>query len=102
MEKKKQSVFGFADDRADDSCVCCGKYVPEGRQVCLDCEKKALQRDKSETLLIGFDSSNGEDVSALSVTRWSGGKMVYIKTLLGKEAEDMYDQLTSFGHCVKL
>ena len=22
----------------DDKCVCCGEYVPEGRQVCLKCE----------------------------------------------------------------
>ena len=65
-------------------------------------EKIEKPRDKSETLLVGYDSSNGVDVSALSVTRWSGGKMIHIKTLLGKEAEDMYDQLTSFGHCVKL
>lgn len=20
-----------------DSCICCGKYVPEGRQVCHEC-----------------------------------------------------------------
>lgn len=23
----------------DDSCVCCGEYVPEGRQVCRSCEE---------------------------------------------------------------
>lgn len=23
-----------------DSCVCCGAYVPEGRQVCIVCEMK--------------------------------------------------------------
>ena len=22
-----------------DTCVCCGKYVPEGRQVCKECEE---------------------------------------------------------------
>ena len=26
---------------SDDTCVCCGAYVPEGRQVCLDCEREA-------------------------------------------------------------
>lgn len=25
--------------RSDEICVCCGDYVPEGRQVCLNCEK---------------------------------------------------------------
>lgn len=24
-----------------DTCVCCGAYVPEGRQVCSDCEREA-------------------------------------------------------------
>lgn len=24
----------------EDKCVCCGEYVPEGRQVCIECEKK--------------------------------------------------------------
>lgn len=24
-----------------DTCVCCGAYVPEGRMVCLDCERAA-------------------------------------------------------------
>lgn len=24
-----------------DTCVCCGAYVPEGRQVCCDCEREA-------------------------------------------------------------
>lgn len=22
-----------------DSCVCCGSYTPEGKQICLSCEK---------------------------------------------------------------
>lgn len=30
--------------REDERCVCCGQYVPEGRQVCLSCEKKELCR----------------------------------------------------------
>lgn len=24
-------------------CVCCGEIIPEGRQVCPDCEQKAAQ-----------------------------------------------------------
>jgi len=23
-----------------DTCVCCGKYVPEGRMVCQECEER--------------------------------------------------------------
>jgi hypothetical protein len=93
---KKQTVFGFSDNRTDDKCVCCGDYVPEGRQVCLSCEKKAgtgLMR--SESLIIGFDMSNGVDKSALSVVRISGSKHVYLNTFYGEEAEWMYSRLTN-------
>lgn len=24
-----------------DRCVCCGEIIPEGRQVCINCEKGA-------------------------------------------------------------
>lgn len=27
-----------------DTCVCCGKYVPEGRQVCHTCEANAGEK----------------------------------------------------------
>jgi len=27
-----------------ETCVCCGEVIPEGRQVCPDCEWKARQR----------------------------------------------------------
>lgn len=30
--------------RNDDKCVCCGAYVPEGRQVCASCEYKEKQQ----------------------------------------------------------
>lgn len=30
----------------DDICVCCGAYVPEGRQVCYDCEREVEYREK--------------------------------------------------------
>ena len=30
-----------------DRCVCCGAMIPEGRMVCLMCEKKANERRKA-------------------------------------------------------
>jgi len=27
----------------EDTCVMCGKYVPEGRQVCINCEKTSIK-----------------------------------------------------------
>lgn len=29
-----------------DRCVCCGEIVPEGRQVCPQCERKNERREK--------------------------------------------------------
>lgn len=32
----------------DDTCVCCGREIPEGRQVCPDCEARAAKYDPAE------------------------------------------------------
>ena len=32
----------------DNRCVCCGRIIPEGRQVCPICEKNAGKREKAE------------------------------------------------------
>jgi len=32
----------------DDSCVCCGEYVPEGRQVCWGCENGTTHKHESK------------------------------------------------------
>ena len=29
-----------------DTCVCCGKYVPEGRQICHICESDVVRAKK--------------------------------------------------------
>ena len=31
-----------------DSCVCCGAYALEGRQVCLGCERRGVEVDERE------------------------------------------------------
>ena len=50
----------------NDICCCCGEYVPEGRQVCHECEKKTENRLKvSEALMIGVDIGQGDDISVL-------------------------------------
>ena len=37
----------------EDHCIFCGEYVSEGRQVCLECEKKLTQnKNIVETILI--------------------------------------------------
>ena len=31
-----------------DQCIICGTYVPEGRQVCIDCERRAEDGEKMD------------------------------------------------------
>jgi hypothetical protein len=56
-------------------------------------EKETLL--KSETLILGFDDSNGTDISALSVARYNGTKLEHINIFFGEEAEWMYGRLTN-------
>ena len=38
-----RKVPAFHDPEGSDSCLICGTYIPEGRQVCPNCEKEAKQ-----------------------------------------------------------
>ena len=34
---------------SDNRCVCCGEIIPEGQQVCMNCQKKAENGEQKET-----------------------------------------------------
>ena len=38
-ERLKTELFGRVLVASDNRCVCCGEIIPEGRQVCPNCEK---------------------------------------------------------------
>ena len=38
-EKLKEAIIGRFIVASGDRCVCCGEPVPEGRQVCPECER---------------------------------------------------------------
>lgn len=40
-ERLKAELFGRVIVASDNRCVCCGEIIPEGRQVCPNCEKSA-------------------------------------------------------------
>lgn len=83
----------------NDICCCCGEYVPEGCQVCHECEKKTENRFKvSETLMIGVDIGQGDDISVLQVTRIRNGKQEVLNTMYGMEAEWTYQHLLMNRH----
>lgn len=37
----------------DNLCICCGESVPEGRQVCRECETKAESKPKTNRDKLG-------------------------------------------------
>lgn len=32
----------------EERCVCCGAIIPEGRQVCINCETRGTQQERDE------------------------------------------------------
>ena len=38
-ERLKMELFGRVIVASDNRCVCCGEIIPEGRQVCPNCER---------------------------------------------------------------
>ena len=83
----------------DDICVSCGEYVPEGRQVCHECEKATENKLRvSESFMINIDISNGDDISVLQTIKYSNGKREVINTMYGEEAEWTYRHLTTNPH----
>ena len=50
----------------DDTCVCCGAYVPEGREVCHECagEVKQAQSSKDEEeMLLWLSKASEKEIS---------------------------------------
>ena len=45
----------------DDRCVCCGEYVPEGRQVCWGCENRDVRGHRSKLNLYYDDFITDKD-----------------------------------------
>ncbi len=43
------SICDYNYTRNDNTCVCCGKIIPEGRQVCYQCE---YQIEKAKTTFV--------------------------------------------------
>lgn len=50
LEKDKYvaEVMAVREFGKDNTCVCCGDVIPEGRQVCLDCEKRSVKNGNTK------------------------------------------------------
>jgi len=70
-------------------CPRCGSNNDPGEKC--DCLPNLLV---SETLMIGIDVSNREDLSVMQVARVEGNKINYINSFYGQEAEEMHERLT--------
>lgn len=56
----------------------------------------------SDSLLIGIDISNGDDIAVMQVVRYTGNKCEVINTLFGDEAVWAYDHLVARPHTFNL
>lgn len=64
----------------DNTCVCCGKIIPEGRHICLSCEgQNEMQRFVTDKLKPG---TNGDRIRAMSDAQLVG----FIVTALSAKA----------------
>jgi hypothetical protein len=75
------------------------KFTP-GDEIELITHRKAGK--ESETLIIGFDYGNGEDVSCLTVGKKMGDILTTVNVIYGKEAEQTYEFLLTRGGTVKI
>jgi predicted nucleic acid-binding Zn ribbon protein len=85
------------DYSREDCCVCCGAYVPEGRQVCVSCEKRsdeamegADNKPRKICLLCAYWQPEGE---VMKIVR-SGG----LCSMSGKETR-LYDTCWGWKIC---
>ena len=50
--------FQDGDVMSDNYCICCGKIIPEGRQVCLSCgdydDMQTFKKKKEEKMMQDF------------------------------------------------
>lgn len=49
---------------------------------------------KSETLVLGYDMTDGKDLSCLQVSKIVDDKLTIINIFYGQEAENMYKKIT--------
>ena len=64
----------------DDRCVCCGEYVPEGRQVCWGCENGDVRGHRSKLNLYYDDFIIDKDeleeaLKSFEQMKWTLGDM---------------------------
>lgn len=63
-----------------DTCICCGAVIPEGRQICLRCEREEQSPEELEVLL-------RETLPVLRAAFFANWK-------LKKQADELYDKIT--------
>lgn len=86
-----QVVFSDADVRQTSSLTLENYFV---RHADEEFTKFFGVRTISDSLYIGFDSTNGKDVTVLTVGRITGSQMEVIQVLTDDEARSMYQKLT--------
>lgn len=60
----------------DNTCVCCGKIIPEGRQICLSCEGQNEMQTFGGVVNAAAVAKLAEDIRDIVMERYNGEERI--------------------------
>ena len=78
----------------ENRCVCCGKIIPEGRQVCIRCEKEVSGKmSVRDTYLKDYGITDSDAKKIVSFCRSATG---YDQQLILQAAQEVYPEIAPY------
>lgn len=78
----------------ENRCVCCGEIIPEGRQVCMRCEKEVSGKmSVRDTYLKDYGITDSDAKKIVSFCRSATG---YDQQLILQAAQEVYPEIAPY------
>lgn len=78
----------------ENRCVCCGSIIPEGRQVCIRCEKEISDKmSVRDTYLKDYGITDSDAKKIVSFCRSAAG---YDQQLILQAAQEVYPEIAPY------
>ena len=78
----------------ENRCVCCGEIIPEGRQVCIRCEKEVSGKmSVRDTYLKDYGITDSDAKTIVSFCRSATG---YDQQLILQAAQEVYPEIAPY------
>ena len=78
----------------ENRCVCCGEIIPEGRQVCIRCEKEVSGKmSVRDTYLKDYGITDSDAKKIVSFCRSATG---YDQQLILQAAQEVYPEIAPY------